>query len=63
MGQHLIWLDNYIVQFKNSCMFFLLSRMHIERGVPHISSFFKARTRKGEHDGASECVERALVQE
>ena len=37
--------------------------MHIERGVPHIWSFFESGHGKGEHDGAGACVKRDLVKE
>ena len=63
MGRHLIWSDNCTGQFKNARMFYWLSRMHVERGVPHIWSFFEAGHGKGEHDGAGACVKRSLVKE
>ena len=44
-------------------MFYWLSRMHVERGVPHIWSFFEAGHGKGEHNGVGACVKRALVKE
>ena len=61
MDRHIIWSDNCTGQFKNSCLFYWLCRMHIERGVPHIWSFFESGHGKGEHDGAGACVKRALV--
>ena len=63
LGRHLIWSNNCTGQFKNAHMFYWLSRMHVERGVPHIWSFFEAGHGKGEHDGAGACVKRALVKE
>ena len=63
MDRHIIWLDNWIGQFKNSHMFYWFFRMHIERGVPHIWNFFEFNHGKGEHDGAGACVKRSLVKE
>ena len=63
MDRNIIWLDNYIGQFKNACMFYWLCRMHVERGVPHIWNFFESGHGKGEHDGAGACVKRSLVKE
>jgi hypothetical protein len=63
MDRHLIWSDNCTGQFKNARMFYWLCRMHVERGVPHIWSFFESGHGKGEHDGAGACVKRALVKE
>lgn len=40
IDRHLIWSDNYMGQFKNSCMFYWFSRMHVERCIPHIWCFF-----------------------
>ena len=37
--------------------------MHVERGVPHIWSFFESSHGKREHDGVGACVKRALVKE
>ena len=63
MDRHIIWSNNCTGQFKNSRMFYWLCRMHVERGVPHIWSFFEFGHGKGEHDGAGACVKRALVKE
>ena len=63
MDRHIIWSDNCIGQFKNARMFYWLCRMNIERGVPHIWSFFKSGHGKGEYDGVGTCVKRALVKE
>ena len=63
MNRHIIWLDNCTGQFKNSHMFYWLCRMHVERGVLHIWSFFESGHGKGEHDGVGACVKRALVKE
>ena len=57
MYRHIIWSDNCASQFKNACMFYWLCRMHVERGVPHIRSFFEFGHGKGEHDGAGACEE------
>ena len=59
--RHIIWLDNYTGQFKNAGIFHWLCRMHIERGVPHIWSFFESGHGKREHDRVGACVKRALV--
>ena len=58
-----MWSDNCIGQFKNAHMFYWLSRMHVERHIPHIWCFFEAGYGKGEHDGAGACLKRALVKE
>ena len=63
MDRHIIWSHNCIGQFKNVRMFYWLCRMHVERGVPHIWSFFESDHGKGEHDGAGACVKRALIKE
>ena len=63
MDRHIIWSDNYTGQFKNARMFNWLCRMHLERWVPHIWSFFESGHGKREHDGAGACVKRALVKE
>ena len=63
MERHIILSDNCIGQFKNTRMFYWLCRMHVERGDPHIWSFFESDHGKGEHDGAVACVKRALVKE
>ena len=63
MDRHIIWLDNCTGQFKNARMFYWLYKMHVERGVPHIWSFFDSDHGKGEHDGAEAFVKRALVKE
>ena len=47
MDRHIIWSDNCIGQFKNACMFYWLCKMHVERGVPHIWSFFESSHGKG----------------
>ena len=63
MDRHIIWLDNYTIQFKNARMCYWLCRMHVERGMPHIWSFFESSHGKGEHDGVEGCVKRALVKD
>ena len=63
MDKHIIWSDNYIGQFKNDRIFYWLCRMHVERGVPHICCLFESGDGKGEQDGTSACVKRALVKE
>lgn len=63
MDRHIIWSDNYIGQFKNAHKFYWLCRMHIERGLPQILSFFESDHGKGEYDGARACVKRAIVKE
>ena len=37
--------------------------MHIERGVPHIWSFFESSHRKQEHDIVGVCVKRNVAKE
>lgn len=61
--KHLTWSNNCTGQFKNSCVFYLLCRMHVKIVVPHIWSFFEFGQGKGEHDGVGACVKRALVKE
>lgn len=61
--QHIIWLDNCASQFKNSWMFYWLSRMHKLTTIQHMWNFSKAGHGKGEHDGAGACIKRALAQE
>ena len=61
MDRHIIWSDNCTCQFKNAPIFYLLCRMHVERGVPHIWTFFESGHGKEEHDGVGACVKRALV--
>ena len=63
MLEHLIWSDNCTGQFKNARMFYWLCRVHKENNIQHIWSFFEAGHGKGEHDGASACVKRALARE
>ena len=63
MDRHIIWSYNYTGQFKNYRMFYWLCRMHVERGVPHIWSFFEFGHGKGEYDGARAFVKRSLVKE
>ena len=63
MDRHIIWLDDCIDQFKNARIFYWLCRMHIERGVPHIWSFFESSHGKGEHDGLWAYVKRSLIKE
>ena len=63
MDRHIIWSDNYTCQFKNAHMFYWLHKMHVERGLPHIWSFFEFGHGKGEHHGAGTCVKTTLVQE
>lgn len=63
IDRHIIWSDNCTGQFKNARMFYWLSRMHVDRRIPHIWCFFEAGNGKGEHDGASACLKRALVKE
>ena len=63
MDRHLIWSNNCIGQFKNASMFYWFCRMHVERGVPHIWSFFEFGHGKGKHDGARACVKRATTKE
>lgn len=63
IDRHIIRSYNCIGQFKNAHMFYWLCRMHVERGVPHIWSFFESGHGKAEHDGVGACVKRALVKE
>ena len=63
MDRHIIWSDNYSGQFKIARIFYWLCRMHVERGVPHIQSFFESSHGKGEPNGVGACVKRALVKE
>lgn len=44
-------------------MFYWLSRIHVERHVPYIWSFFEVGHGKGEHEGVGSCLKRALVKE
>ena len=39
---------------------FLLCRLHKALNIKHLCNFFESGHGKGEHDGAGECVKRAL---
>ena len=68
MSMHLLWIDTSFGQINvqvNSRMLacFIGCVKCMQRGVPHIQSFFEFGHGKGEHDGAGACVKRALVKE
>ena len=59
--QHIIWSDNCASQFKNAWMFYWLSKMHRLSRIQYMWNFTEAGHGKGEHDGASTCIKRALA--
>ena len=61
--QHIIWSNNCTSQFKNVQMFYWLSKMHRLSRIQYMQNFTKAGHGKGEHDGASACIKRALARE
>ena len=60
MEQHWIWSDGCAGKFKNFHVFQWLCILHKRHKVPHIWNYFETRHGKGEHDGASACINIAL---
>ena len=61
--RHVVWLDGCLAQFKSARPFYFVGRFYSLTTMEMVWNYFASKHGKGEHDGASVVVKRALTNE